>query len=202
MSRVVFASRESNVIVSASGKDRLDIYSFFPCDKSDCECQKMVLEMKKKLSTIPANQRADLLEKTGHLVCPRDKSGMNRYKITCGACGDVVGFCWATDASLTDWCDFHYVQWTDGQFWYGCFTPHISPITQQLCIECACGQDTRDFRANMTLPGILAEKMENENVIGREFNSNMSKFQVGLVDSSVLPFSKEGIKKGEITWPK
>src|SRR3972149_4510396 len=165
MDRIVFASRETKFEYDKLGKARLNVYAFFPSDKSSCECQAMVLEWKKKLSVMPSEQRMDLMQKTGNLVCPKDKTGMQRYKITCSNCGEPVGLVWATDASLTNWSDFHYINWTDGISWFGCLTPHISPITEQLCIECCCGLDTRDFRANMTLPGILAERIESENAI-------------------------------------
>ncbi len=159
-------------------RSSLTIYSFFPIDPGDCECMAMVKEWKDKLLLTPPDKREALVEKTGHLVCPRDKSSMRRYEITCKVCGQVEGYCWATNSTLADFCDFHYVNWTDGELWYGCLTPNISPITQELTLECTCGQDTRDFRANMTLSAKKAIEIERGNSIGRKFGDQKSKFKV------------------------
>lgn len=191
MNRKVFASRETNIVALSSKNKKVEVYSFFPNDKADCECQKMVLEWKQKLAGLPQNKRETLIQETKFLVCPRDKTGLKRYKIICKNCNEILGFCWASDSSLKDFCDFHYVCWSNGLVWHGCFTPHISPITEQLCLECCCGQDTRDFRANMTLPGKIAYQKEEVNKIGRDFGKINSKFSTRIVGVSVLPFTKE-----------
>lgn len=72
-------------------------------------------------------------------------------------------------------------QVTEG-YWFGCFTPHISPITQELCFECACGNDTRDMRLNQTLPKTLIENMESRNVIGRIFGKEDSKYKMEVLN--------------------
>lgn len=188
MMRKILASTEMKVEALRSKNKKVEIYAFFPNDRADCECQKMVLEWKKKLAPLPSNKRKGLIQEAGFLVCPRDKAGMNRYKITCKNCKETLGYCWATDSTLKDFCDFHYVSWTDGQEWHGCLTPHISPITEQLCFECCCGEDTRDFRANMTLSGKVAYQKEELCKVGRDFGKANSKFSVRIVSSSVLPF--------------
>ena len=63
----------------------------------------------------------------------------------------------------------HYANWTDGEQWFGNFTVNVSPVDQKLGIECTCGVDTRDFRANMTRPPKEAAEREKNNKIGREF---------------------------------
>lgn len=190
--RKIFASGETNTAVANSLNKRVEIYSFFPNDRAGCECQKMVLGWKKKLAETPPNKRKGLIQEAGFLVCPRDKTGMQRYKITCKNCKETLGYCWATDNTLRDFCDFHYVSWTDGIEWHGCLTPHISPITEQLCFECCCGEDTRDFRANMTLPGSVACQKEELCRIGRDFGKATSKFSTRIVGGSVLPFNMKG----------
>lgn len=114
------------------------------------------------------------------------QAGMRRYEVTCKACGEVMGYCWATDNTLGDWCEFHFTQWKDGKRWHGCMTPHISPVTEQLCLECCCGQDTRDFRANTTLSARVASRIEERNRVGREFGKPDSKFLVRIVSKNVI----------------
>lgn len=176
--RPLFASRDVHTRMKLLKKKKITIYSLYPIDKGDCECVTMIKNYKDKLLLMSQKDREAEIEKTNYLVCPRDKSKMRRYKIICKNCDEVQGFCWATDATLKDFCDFHYVQWTDGNFWYGCLTPNISPIDQSLTLECTCGYDTRDFRANMTLPGRIATRIERENAKGREFATIKSKFNV------------------------
>lgn len=179
--RIIYASSDIALKMKHLKQKRIDILSFYPNDKGDCVCVKMISEWKDKLMLLPEAQRNSEIAKIKQLRCPRDKTGMQRYAITCRNCGEVQGYCWATDPSLTDFCDFHYVQWTDGEQWFGCFTPNISPITQQLTLECTCGQDTRDFRANQTLSGKVVERLEKESRKGREFNKADSKFAIAQV---------------------
>lgn len=189
MIRKVFASREVGVIAKASHSKKINIYSFFPCDKGDCECQPTILKWKQDLATMPANEKENLLRDKKVLDCTKKTKGYNRYEITCNNCGQILGYCWASDPTLKDFFNFHYVQWTDGEQWFGCLTPNISPITQQLTLECTCGFDTRDFRANMTLSAKTAIEIEKSNSIGRDFGLLNSKFAVRQVDSKVLPFN-------------
>lgn len=186
MKRVLFASQEVSEVAKQSTGKIVKVYSFFPIDRADCVCQKAVLEWRKKLAEATDAQRHQLMEETPFFVCPRDKSNMQRYKIVCNNCGDIQGYVWASDPSLIDWCDFHYLQWTKGDRWRGCFTPHISPVTERLCFECCCGNDTRDFRANMTLNQKVAERMERENSKGRELDRDDSKFKATQVKANVV----------------
>ena len=192
-----------SILAQKSPNKKVQVYGFFPVDRANCDCKEMIKKWKLKLAELSDTQRRELIEKTKFLECPRDKTGMKRYEISCSGCGDLVGYCWATDPTLTHWCDFHYVQWVQGRKirnkddyaweWRGCFTPHVSPVTEQLCIECCCGQDTRDFRANMTLPAGSAMAIENENRKGRAFNRLDSKFKVSLVEAKMLPFNMDNV---------
>ena len=184
--RSIFASAETNKVARSSKDKIVKVYSFFPIDRAGCECAKLVFEWNRKMGGSTPAERKRLVEQLPYLVCPKNKSNMHRYEVVCRACSEVQGYCWATDASLNDWCDFHYVQWSDGIKWRGCFTPHISPVTQTLAFECCCGQDTRDFRANMTVSQRRAEAIEAKNAIGREFNKKDSKFIVRKVRNKVI----------------
>lgn len=179
--RKIPVSAETAYRVSRSPKKRIEIYSFFPVDKGNCACVQMIRDWKRKLGEAKEKDRRFYLEQTEFLVCPRDKTNMQRYKITCQNCGQIMGWCWATDETLRDWCDFHYAQWTDGESWYGCFTPHVSPVSEQLCFECTCGQDTRDFRPNVLLPSRKSLNLERRNAIGRDLGQPNSKFKANVV---------------------
>lgn len=184
--RVIYASRDLETKMKLLKQKKLVVYSFFPIDRGNCDCQQMIRDWKDKLSILPPKQRDAEKEKVSHLECPRDKTGMNRYELSCKGCGEVVGYCWATDETLNDFCDFHYVSTSDGRQWKGCYTPNISPIDETIGIECCCGVDSRDMRANMTLPGKIAYEMEEENKRGREFGKANSKFKVRKVSVDSL----------------
>lgn len=184
--RKLYASRETSLLAKGSKGNVVRVIGFFPVDRGDCNCISLIAEWKKRLSQANEKEQIALREKTPYIVCPRDKKGMTRYKVLCTKCKQMQGFCYATDETLTDWCDFHYVQWTKGDYWRGCFTPHISPVTEQLCFECCCGNDSRDFRANATLPQKVAERMERVNSVGRNFGLNDSKFIAKRVTKIVL----------------
>ena len=189
--RKVWISKEMSELVKKTPGKKIAIYGFFPCDQANCACQPLILKWKKDLLSMSNAHREQLMAKTKFLKCPRSKKGLNRYKISCRVCGEVQGYCWASDKTLKDWCDFHYVQWTKGEQWHGCLTPHISPITQELCLECCCGNDSRDFKANMTLPTKVADSLEASNKVGREFGKKNSKFIVRKVKATMIPFSKK-----------
>lgn len=195
--RIINASRDIETKMLLKGQNEIRIYSFFPIDRAGCACKTAIKEWKDSISLMPPHLREGEINKHGFIECPQDKTKMNRYKITCGGCGMVQGYCWASDETLKDWCDFHYVQWTDGKQWYGCFTPQVSPIDETLCLECACGVDTRDIRANMTLPGKTAFEMEEKNKIGRGFGTEQSKFEVEKVRANVsITFNKPSYING------
>lgn len=183
--RQVPASREAEFILKHVLKaKRQDIYSFFPVDRGDCECKQVIHDYKLKLAQSNEEGRKSIMASLPNLVCPRDKSNLTRFKIICRECGELQAYLWATNSTLEDWCDCHYVQWHDGEYWHGCFTPHISPVTQRLCFECTCGNDTRDFTLNLTLPGSLAQQKEAQNKKGREYSKADSKFLVKEVKSA------------------
>lgn len=145
------------------------IYSFFPCDRYDCECQKVLKDIKNTFSTMTPKQVAEYKFRTEFIRCPRDKSGMNKYRIFCAQCDEVVGECYATDETLSDFCDFHYIVSHDGEHWCGALTPQLSPIDQKIGIECCCGNDTRDFRNNDNLSDRMRKKLVTDKLKFRKF---------------------------------
>lgn len=157
--------------------NKKEYHSFFPCDNGNCECQPMVKEWMQKLARMHPEDRPAEMKKIGHLTCPKDKTGMHQYKLSCNKCNAVVGYVWARDEKLNDWCDFHYYNYHDRKEWIGAFGPHISPIDGKLCIECTCGNDTRDFRLNQSMPESRAVKIEKENSKGRDWGNADSKFK-------------------------
>lgn len=181
MIRQIPNSQEAAYQAAQSPAKIVKVYSMFPVDRADCPCAKVIQEWQLRLGKATQAERQQLIEEHPFIICPRDKSKMRRYEVICSKCNQRQGYLWATTPTLEDWCDFHYVQWTPGDYWRGCFTPHISPVTEELCFECCCGNDTRDFRANMTLPAVIANQHEARNRYGRKFGRKESKFFVRLV---------------------
>lgn len=139
-----------------------------PVDDYYCDCRKIIEEMYKKVASG---------DKPYFIECPKkNNKKYKKYKIECQNCKNIVAEIFATDDTLTDFCDFHYITETDGDHWFGAFTVQLSPIDGKIGIECSCGQDTRDFRANNTLPKKLSYKL-TENLKGKEFGKADSKFK-------------------------
>ena len=181
------------------------ILSFLPSDRADCECCMLVREWGLRLSRMKVSDRLKMQERSEVFRCPKAK-GMKQYQIFCSECGDKVGEVSALDNKLTDWCDLHYysesrlektfkfeelpvkigrklkvkrvkVYKTVGR-WHGCLGVQVSVKDGKLGIECACGQDTRDFRIKNKLTGKELKAKLKENMIGRDFGEKNSKFVV------------------------
>lgn len=106
----------------------------------------------------------------------KDKRGYKQYSVICARCGDQVATVWATDGTLKDWCDLHYICWHDENTWYGAMEVQISLIDEQLGFECACGEDTRDFRTAKSMSPVLRDLAANYSMKHREFNKPTSAF--------------------------
>lgn len=184
--RTIFASNDIATRMRNAKTKRVDVLSFFPVDHADCACQKLIDEYKKRFAKMPKAQVEDLIVNMHYLKCPADKNGMQHYQITCNDCKEILGYVWATSPRLESWCDFHYYNWTDGEQWKGCLTPNISPIDGYLTIECTCGNDSRDFRANMSISYKQALKIEEKNKVGRKFGEKNSKFKLALLGQKKL----------------
>jgi len=137
----------------------------FPYDRYECSCVDLVTKSK-------------LSNNTSYMECPRTKErNMKPYKIVCGDCGSDIAYIYATDEKLTDWCDLHYTCIKIKNHWNGCMTVNISPIDGTIGFECSCGNDTRDYRANSTLPPHIIKEIWDKNLQGREFGTKQSKFK-------------------------
>ena len=154
------------------------IYSFFPCDRGDCECQPVIQDLKNKFSNMQQREIRNLKFNMEYLRCPKDKTGMVKFKMVCNNCKEIVGELYATDETARDFCDFHYISVHDGNFWQGALTPNISPIDQLIGMECCCGNDSRDFRANHTLPELVKAKMIEKCSQGRLLGRTDSRFKL------------------------
>lgn len=141
--------------------ERLVTEAYLPNDKPSCKCDSMKLREQQKIAQMNDNQRQSYISKR-IMHCQRTKEAdMKPYKIICNNCGEHVANVYSIDESLSDWCDFHYINATDGEHWYGAITPNVNPYDYKIGIECACGIDTR--------------KINSE---GREFGQKDSKFKL------------------------
>jgi len=109
-------------------------------------------------------------------VKDKKEKGYSRYNVTCVQCGDAIAVVWAKDDELKDWCDLHYICEYDKHTWHGCMAVNVSPIDQQLGFECACGQDTRDYRTNKELPPITRRLMVEYILEHRNFGTTTSAY--------------------------
>lgn len=122
-----------------------------------------------------------------------DKTGYSLFTVYCKNCGSKVATVWATDETLTDWCDLHYYTLLTPTGWAGCLAVNDSPIDGRLGFECACGMDTRDYRVNKSLPPIAKQFMIEQNEKQRPFDKPSSGF-VALPDGS----SQKSLKTANI----
>lgn len=106
----------------------------------------------------------------------KDKGDRKKYTITCTRCGEKVATVWAMNDKLDDWCDLHYICWYNKHSWFGALTINVSPIDGQIGVECACGEDTRDFRNNHTLAPIQKQLMIEYTQRHRDFGKTTSRF--------------------------
>lgn len=182
--RLISASRETELVLKSTKRKKLVVDSFFYIDPPNDISEKHIVDWKDKMFQMTEAQKEKNLTEIDHIDSPLVNDEMNKYGIFCKKCKELQGFVHAKNKFLDNWCNFHYRQWTDGENWYGCFSPHVSPITGKLCLECTCGQDTRDFSINKTLPGAIAYMKEQNNKIGREYGKNNSKFLVKKVKNA------------------
>lgn len=111
-----------------------------------------MMHPKNRMKYLRENRPIDFVEE-------KQEKGFRKYDITCVQCGDPIAYVWAKDDKLIDWCDLHYICSHDKNTWYGAMAVNVSPIDGSLGFECACGEDTRDYRANQTLPRVVKTLM-------------------------------------------
>lgn len=183
-------SNETFIDISNNGNKL--IISTLPNDHHDCDCFGLVRSWNEKLSKMSPEEKL----KQKPVDCPRAK-GLTKYEIRCRECGDLIAYVNAENEQLDGWCNLHYVSEAKLGFeyqnfnvngklkkkkivigeWHGCIGLQLSSIDDKLGFECACGNDTRDFRIKNNLTGYQLKDKLNNNMIDRDFTSN-SKFLV------------------------
>lgn len=160
------------------------VYSFFPCDHWKCDCQAAIMDIKTRFSQMSPKQIEEFKSKTKVVRCKKgDKK--TRYEIKCNSCKSIVAECAADNDKLENWCDLHYIATSyiekgKGEVrskWKGALAVNVSPIDGKIGIECCCGVDTRDFRANSTLEGKELKRRIEDSLVGRLFEEEDSKFK-------------------------
>lgn len=132
-------------------------------------------EILREMSLMTAVDRERFIEK-GPIDFVVDKDGRQKYELLCSRCGEKVAYLWARNEQLEDWCDLHYLCSYDKDSWKGALAINVSPIDGKLGVECACGEDTRDHRANRTLPPIAKRLMIEYSIKHRDFGNSNSRF--------------------------
>lgn len=187
---ITAASTETKLVTQVE-KGPVKVFGFYPIDPPhETGAHRHVTDWKNKLARMTQRARVGRMSEMQQLPTTADVSGKSKYEIACTNCGAIQGYLMAFDDRLNGWCDFHYTQWSDGDYWYGCLTPHVSPIDGTLCLLCCCGQDTRDFRANMSIGQRRASLIEESNQKGRQWGSADAKFVARLVTGTIHPWRK------------
>ena len=132
-------------------------------------------EILREMALMNFGDRERFIEK-GPIDFVTDKGKRKKYDITCTRCGEKVAYVWAKNDKLDDWCDLHYICGYNKDSWFGAMAINVSPIDGKLGIECACGEDTRDYRANKTMAPIQKNLMIEYVMKHRDFATPDSKF--------------------------
>lgn len=129
----------------------------------------------REMAMMSAIEREEFIAK-GPIDFVKDKGNRKRYDITCTNCQDQVAYVWADNEQLDNWCDLHYLCWYNKTSWRGAMAINVSPIDGKIGIECACGEDTRDFRTNRNMPPIQKKLMIEYSQKHRDFATKDSRF--------------------------
>jgi hypothetical protein len=132
-------------------------------------------EIMREMTLMSAVDRERFIDK-GPIDFVVDKDGRQKYELYCSGCGEKVAYVWARNEKLDDWCDLHYLCSYNKESWKGALAINVSPIDGKIGIECACGEDTRDHRANKTLPPIAKRLMIEYSMKHRDFGDSNSRF--------------------------
>lgn len=175
-SRVRKMQPSKEAIKSLGLRTRREIISHMPVNPPEIESQIRMLKANilREMARMTHRQRMDFAEIPIDFV--KDKGDRQKYDIWCSRCGDKVATVWADNEKLDNWCDLHYICWYDKDSWRGALTVNVSPIDKKIGFECACGEDTRDFRANRALPPVQKQLMIEYSLKHREFGKSTSKF--------------------------
>lgn len=172
-------SLDSLKVLERENKERREVVSFIPINPPNIEREFVMqkADTLKMMATMKLQDRIAFMEKSGPIDYVKKKgTGFKKYFVRCGSCGDMNAWVWAMDETLEKWCDLHYVFWHDKDHWHGCLAVNVSPIDRRLGFECACGEDTRDFRANKSLPRVVRSLLIDYSSKHRGFNHPHAKF--------------------------
>lgn len=128
----------------------------------------------REMAGMSAQERYEFAETPIDFV--KDKGNRTKYWILCARCNDKVAYVWADNEKLDNWCDLHYLCWYNKTSWRGAMAINVSPVDGKLGIECACGEDTRDFRTSRTMAPIQKSLMIDYTMKHRDFGVPTSKF--------------------------
>lgn len=158
-------------------RHKREIIGFIAINPPDIErsIARYKAEIMRSMAMMSPGERADFMAK-GPIDFVKDKGNRNKYFITCVRCGEKIAYVWAKNDKLQDWCDLHYLSWHDKSSWYGCFEVSISKVDGHIGFECACGEDTREFRTNNSMPPIQKQLMVEYSLEHREFGTKKSAF--------------------------
>jgi len=174
--RIVSPSPEA---VRALGqRTKREIVSFLALNPMpiEREISKEKSELIRSMAEMSVKERLLFMKQKKQIDFVKDKTGYKLYSVSCVNCGEKMANVWATNGKLVEWCDLHYINWYDEKSWHGCLTVNISPIDGLLGFECACGEDTRDFRGKNALPPIQRQLKIEYSMKHRNFEHPHSKF--------------------------
>lgn len=158
-------------------KKRIDIIGHIAINPPEIEKE---IRMQKatilrEMAMMNQAERKDFINK-GPIDFAGDKRRKKRYYIYCTRCQEKIAYVWAKNEKLEEWCDLHYLCSHDRETWYGALAINVSPIDGKIGIECACGEDTRDYRANRSMPPIQKQLMIEYSQKHRKFGDANSTF--------------------------
>jgi hypothetical protein len=132
-------------------------------------------EILREMALMTAVDRERFIDK-GVIDFVTDKGDRKKYDIFCSRCSEKVAYVWASNDKLDDWVDLHYICWYNKESWRGALSINVSPIDGKIGIECACGEDTRDFRTANYIPPIRKALLVEYSMKHRHFGDSNSKF--------------------------
>jgi len=159
-------ARTKRVIVSHMPIEPRDLQKKFAMKRAD---------ILREMALMSAADREMFIDK-GVIDFVTDKGDRKKYDIFCSRCSEKVAYVWAANDKLDEWVDLHYICWYNKESWRGALSINVSPIDGRIGIECACGEDTRDFRTAKHIPPIRRTLMIEYSLKHRQFGSPESKF--------------------------
>jgi len=191
--RTIAPSKEMQSKLTKHTK-RQTVISKFPINSVRIEAliQKKKNKLMREVALMNAAERADFVAE-GPIDFVEEKGSRKKFFINCTRCGEKVGYCWANNEALEEWVDLHYICWYDKKSWHGAMAVNVSRIDGSLGFECACGEDTRDFRGNRTLPPIQKQLMIEYTMVARLVSPAVVPPTPAHAATSLLPPSEPAV---------